>query len=438
MMNLTSTPTTQKKGEDTAMIDDPDPGTVRQIRIRKFVDTWFIGFVAVLVIIGVIGAGLVYTTHVDPAIETEKETVVTWQESTEQTHQAEVQRQNPVFAVGQVLSGRPTYFTTLTPEVENTHQYTYDAAESGELNVEMTALLRIQSVNQDGYTYWNLTEELSDTRQRNISPNDTASMSFIINISDVASETTRIERGVGAGVGTVETDVIIKTTVEGSINGKTVQQSHQDQLSLNVGRDVYSVESNGGTKETHEIVNTTEYEATYGPLRSYGSFLIILFSMSGLAGLAVLRRSDRLAPSQQELSTLERQRVREKFDDWISPGRVPEEMLVGPWVELDSLEDLVDVAVDANQRVLEDTDRNMFFVVEDDRCYTDAESADRLDTLGSAKSLDQDDTAHSHATSAEPSSEGEDESGSDTSDTETASTQDKKEYSADDVDSTDE
>lgn len=362
-------------------LDGDAPDSIRSIRIRKHVHSWFVVIVVALLVSGAIGAALVYEPHVDPGVETEEEAVVTWQESTNHTHQAEVRSANPVFDVGQVLSDRPAYFTTPAPELEGTHEYTYTARDDGALDVELLASLRIRAVDGDGHTHWELTEELNADRHEALAPDETATVDFSLNVTEVLVEIDRVEDGLGAGVGTVETDLVFTTVVSGTVNGENVQRTHQDRLGIDPGQSVYEVESDGGVHETHEVVSTTERELTYGPLRSYGPFGLVALSVVGLAGLLTLRRSGRLAPSQAELAALQRHQARQTFDDWISPGRIPEEMLAEPWVTLDSLEDLVDVAVDANQRVLEDTNRGTFFVIEDDRCYTDAESARRMDAL---------------------------------------------------------
>ncbi|MDY6765217.1 MAG: DUF5305 family protein [Halobacteria archaeon] len=56
--------------------------------------------------------------------------------------------------------------------------------------------------------------------------------------------------------------------------------------------------------------------------------------------------------------------------DWVSKGRVPSETMNGSSIEVDSLEDLVDVAIDTNNRVIEDTDRNKYVVINDEIVYT--------------------------------------------------------------------
>ncbi|MDY6780441.1 MAG: DUF5305 family protein, partial [Halobacteria archaeon] len=56
-----------------------------------------------------------------------------------------------------------------------------------------------------------------------------------------------------------------------------------------------------------------------------------------------------------------------RYSEWISEGSVPEEADAS--VRMESLEDLVDVAIDSNRRVIHDADEGVYAVIDDATSY---------------------------------------------------------------------
>ena len=366
------------------MTDDTN-SRMRSIRIRKRLDDWAVAVVLALLLVGVLGGWVAYQTHLDPSMETEERTVATWDEQASLSHAAEVQQSNPVFNQGQVLSNQPLYFTQLAPELEGGYEYTYGASGDGELDVELSATLVIQAVDSDGGTYWSITEDLETAQHEGLAPGERATLTAALDVPEVRNEIDQIESDLGASVGTTEVEVVFDTRVTGVVNDENVANSHQRVLSIEPGETTYSVESDDNLAETHELTETVESEATYGPLRSYGPFVLILVSVLGLLGLAVANYRGRIPPSVAERAALEQHQQRREFDDWISTGTIPESEHTGTEIRLDSLEDLVDVAIDTNERVIEDRSSGEFFVPGEGRYYTYSYS---VGTLGPEESAD--------------------------------------------------
>lgn len=352
------------------MTDDNTNSRMRSIRIRKRLDAWAIPIVVALLLLGGLGAWVAYDTHTNPSMETEEQTVSTWEEQASLSHAAEVQQPNPVFDFGQTLSNQPVYFTQLAPEFEGTYEYTYTASESGNLDVEVDVSLRMQSVDDDGNPYWRVTESLEQVERESVSPGETVTTAVELNATDVAAELDGIQENIGSTVGTTEVAVVFDTQVSGVVNDENFANAHQSSLFLEPGGATYSVETDGATTESHEATETVESEQTPGTLRAYGPFALILGSVLGLVGLAGAKYRGRIPPSPAERAALEQYQQRQEFDDWISKGAVPAWERTGTEIEVESLEDLVDVAIDTNERVIEDTNTGDFIVPRESRYYT--------------------------------------------------------------------
>jgi hypothetical protein len=352
------------------MTDDDTNDRMRWIRLRKRLDELAPVVVVGLLVVGALGGWLAYQTHAEPTIETEERTVGTWNEQGELSHGAEVTAPNPLYQQGQELSNRPVYFTRLSPEFGASYAYTYDASATGTLDVTVNASLRIQSVDSDGEAYWTSTEPLAGTHTREVSPGETVTLETDFNVSAVLAEIDQIQSGIGSSAGTSEAEVVFDTQVAGTVNQENVANTHQRSMVVEPGDSTYSVETDDSFQTSHESVEVVQTERSYGPLRSYGPFVLIVLSLLGLVGLAGASYRGWIPPSAGERLALEHHQERTEFDDWISTGSIPAWERTGTEVELDSLEDLVDLAIDTNERVIEDTDSGDFFVPGGNRYYT--------------------------------------------------------------------
>lgn len=365
------------------MTDDNTNNRLRWIRVRKRLANLAPAIIIGLLVVGALGGWFAYQTHANPGVETDERTVATWNEQGTSSHAAEVTEPNPLFQEGQTLSGRATYFTRISPEVRGAYTYSYSASDTGSLDVTVNATLRIQSVDDDA-TYWSVTEPLQGTSVEDVSPGESVTLETTVNVTEVTAEINRIQQGVGSSVGTSEVELLFDTQVTGSVNGENVASTDRRALVLNPGGQTYSVDSPEELDRTHESTEVVESERTYGPLRLYGPVALALLSVLGLLGFAVASYQGRVRPSPTEQITLEQSKERKQFDDWISTGTIPTWERTGTEIELESLEDLVDVAIDTNERVIEDTNSGDFYVPGADRYFL--YSPDRVEELRSRDS----------------------------------------------------
>ena len=355
------------------MTDDELTATDRRwIQVRSLLDRWFLAVVVILLLAVVMGGWLAYPAHVEPGTEAETVTVGSWSEQPSLSHAAEVQNPNPVFSPGQTLAGQSTYFTSIAPTLTGTYAYEYrleGQVGDASMDVDLESSLVYRSVDGDGNVYWEQSEPLDEQSVSDVGPGETVETSFDVNVTDLAAEIDAIEGSLGASPGTAESVVVVQVTASGQAGDASVANSHTAEFAIEESGGTYTVETSEDGAASQEFSDTVETEMTYGALHAYGSLAMIVLGLMALGWLVMARYQGDLAVTDDEREALVAAAERAEFVDWLSRGRFPIERFDGPRIELDSLEDIVDVAIDSNRRVIEDVGRGAFFVQDGDAYY---------------------------------------------------------------------
>ena len=334
-------------------------------RARVVLDEQFV-VVLVLLVVVALGGWVTYTTHTEPGTQLEERPGPTMEETGAYSHQATVTEKNPIFPVGTTLRNRSIYFTNVAPSFEDSFSYTYAASEGGTLDTQVTLDLVKRGVREDESTgesvqLWRTAEEVGQA-ERTLKPGQEVTVSFSRNVSELAARNSRLEENFG-GPGTVETVLVAEVDASGTVNGEGIEQTRQYRLPIEPAGNIYRVDDPGpvtnATTETEEVV----VQNGYGPLRSIGGPALLVLALVLLVGLVGTRYDGRLAVSEAERTRLAFRSEREEFDGWITVGHVPDDALEGPRIDVTSLEGPVDIAIDTDERVIEDDDRGLYVVL---------------------------------------------------------------------------
>lgn len=342
-----------------------------RLRLRAILDAQFAVILAVLLIAAAVGGGLVYTTHVDPGTETRERAVSSFTVETAYNHSAEVTEPNSVFAAGTTLDDRDTYFTRIAPELDVDVEITYAAASASDVDVRFDSALVIRNVGEDGnVVYWSERETLTSETVSDVEPGETATASFAINSSAADATAADIEEELGASPGETEMFVVTDVTLEGAIDGESTSYARTVEMPLDHGGDTYTVSDPGLQSDTTERTETTTVERSYGPLRSIGGPLLLVFGLVGGGALAYARRERDLALTPAERDYLSYRDDRSEFAEWITTFRLPASVHERSEAEAESLRDLVDFAIDNDTGVVEDPETGAYHAVAGEFVYT--------------------------------------------------------------------
>lgn len=337
-------------------------------KTRSLLDAQYTVVLVILLLCAAVGAGLVFTTYVNPDTQTEQQTISSFTVSSEYSHSAAVTESNPIFPVGTELDDRNSYFTEVSPQLTVQIESAYSGDEPSDVTLEQESTLVTE--HSDGTNvFWDRTETLGQSGPTEVSADETVSSAFIIDTAVVADEIEAVEDALGASPG--DTDVVVRTDIDVSavIDGETVTESITIELDIDLGGGTYTV-SNPGTQTT--TVEQTEFvTATQqaGWLRLIGGPLLLIGGLIGSVLLRSERRRGTFGVTDHERQYLDYRNDRDEFDDWITRMTLPSDVIDRPTGNAESLADLVDFAIDNNTSVVQPPGEDTFYVVADGSLY---------------------------------------------------------------------
>ena len=347
-----------------------DAPNERRLRLRAVLNAQSTAILVACLLLVAVGAGLAYTTHVDPGTETESRTVSSLTVESEYRHSATVTEPNAVFETGTVLDGRDTYFTRVAPELDVDVATSYAASTAENVTVEVDSALVIRNVGEEGTVYWRETEPLASETVSNVAPGETVNASFALNSTAIDERVASIEGELGASPGQTETFVATEVAVDGSIGGVPTASTQTIDMTVSHGGDTYSVSEPGVRSDTTDRTEPVTVEREYGALRSFGGPLLLLVGLVGAGGTAYATREFDLALTDAEREYLSYRDDRSEFAEWITTFRLPASVHERPTAEAGSLRDLVDFAIDNDTGVVEDPETGAYHAVAGEVVYT--------------------------------------------------------------------
>jgi hypothetical protein len=329
--------------------------------------------VVAVVLVAALGGYLTYAAHVDPGSTMETRETARWESSGAFDHRATVVNDTDVYETGTVLENRSVYYTRLTPRLNGSFTYGYTASDGGSLatNTTVSLVMRSVSTDRDGNrtVYWSVEERLNQRRAESLTPGDRARTPFSTNVTAAIERAQRIDERLGGTPGDVGVALVARTTVTGTRNGQQVDATRTYRLPIVAEGGTYRVEDPGSVTESGGQTERVRVAVDRGPLWTVGGPLLGVLAVAALAGLVVGKRRGTLSVSTGERAWLAYRSERDEFDEWITTGRVPETAVGSTVVDVDSLEGLVDVAIDTNNRVIEDERRNACLVLTENCWY---------------------------------------------------------------------
>ncbi len=271
-----------------------------------------------------------------------REAVILYQCEAWYYHSARVEKENPLFDVGTVLSNRDIYFSSISPNL--TCKFKFKATKPMNLSAETKLVMSAA----DGITYWRKEEKISSKELFG----KEIEIPFNISIKDVRKEIRTIQDSLDFHGGKVKVEVV--TTIKYEEKKKTLH------LSIDFTGSAYKVRGDKftdfGKKEILIKKNTQENFPIHTIFTPIIAILMASFTFIRL-------RYPPIRPVVKEEVEYK------KFKDFISEGKAPSKREKLIRVEINSLKDLVSIAIDAGERVILDKEEGIYFVLHGNAMY---------------------------------------------------------------------
>ncbi len=324
-----------------------------QLLIARYGRNLAIALVVVGALLLLVGGWIALTPPTTTA--TERTTATT--ASTGADTAANVTGDSDLWERGTELRNNPVYLTNASPTLAVDPRTSVPEGSS----VTQTVRLRI-TATRDDEVFWTSTETLLD--ETGTAENGTATARTEIDVRDLEARLATLRERL-AGVGSVQTDLLLTVEYDtGRYAGKL-----DASAPLVVTDRAYWLD--GELSDSRPHYATTTRQVSHSP-NWFAALLATLLAALSLTGAWTVFAT---RPEELDVDAIKQERHRRKYADWISKGSIP--MWVGQnYVELDSLEGVVDVAIDTQERVVHDTRRDLFAVISEDVVYYYSKSGD--------------------------------------------------------------
>jgi len=325
--------------------------------------------VAASVLLAAVGGFVAYQSFTGPNTTTEQRTVATVTTESEFTHGAVVQRDTRAFDTGTVLRNRSVYFTSVAPVLNGT----YSVRHSGDADpaaVETDLLLVVRAVERgsEESVLWSVSERVASERSNAVAAGEEFVVPYRFNVSEQRRLAQRVRSELGSTRGQLQVRLVAQTDVTATVDGEQFEETRTETLEVVPQSDSYGVTIDTAGVRRESVVESVTVPVEPDPVREYGSLLALVLGLIGLGLVVAMERTGRLDVDPETRAAIRAARERDSFDEWISTGRLPP---VGDErvVTVASLEDLVDVAIDSDRRVVEDSETTTYAVLDGDTRY---------------------------------------------------------------------
>lgn len=378
--------------------------TAGRLRYERLVATHGRSVAIALAVVGLVLASVALAGVVWPPTETTTETGNVTVVSVEQTDAATVTGDSELYDRGTVIRDSPVYLTQTAPKVTVTVETN---VSDGSLQAADRRLALVYRAERDGTVYW---------RNSTILAGESGSVS---SGSTTTSATVDVE-AVQRRIQTLSRETGARTVVDAVLTHRVAYETATDEgelrstAALSVSERTYSLSDGLEASETHVQRRQVTRPDSVETRTLFGGRLTVAnwtswFGPTALVFLVGAGHAAVVARRRHDVAALERRLERDRFSEWVSRGRIPD-AVDERRVPVDSLADLVDVAIDADRRVVYDTERSLYVLFDDDVAYTYAPpSVDVVDPFEDRKSESE------RSTSAGPTvrSDGDGSSGTD-------------------------
>lgn len=306
----------------------------------------------IVFIVFVSGAAWAYMSYSETVYEREQVLDYSYSFSGAHSLAAYVSEENPLYEPGSELSGMAGYYYAISPRSTVDFDFTFTSTRSDTtVTASARTIMTISEVDDDGVPFWSQTFELSsidsDGGNSLVLHDD-----FVIDAQAYDVDIVAIQDALGASPGRISGLLTTYLDLDGAVGSVPFEASERFDVPFTFNEEYYTA-----IVPAASVPQTQKYYVPRTVARS--KTLSDIYLELGVALVALIALVALLATGRKEGQEVDAA----KFKDWISFGAYPS----GDWdkeVYIPHLKDLVDIAIDSHKRVVYDTSKDVFFVID--------------------------------------------------------------------------
>lgn len=332
------------------------------IRIRRLIAYQGRILAIVALLISIVAFGLAYSSYQNPPVERVSETIDQQTFESQVVPSAVVTGNTTLFEPQQRLVNRSAFLTTATPELRLAVTSTSTAPAA---TMDHRLILELRATLNDR-AFW--TEERVLTTQKGQVDGDEIATNTTLDIPELQTRLQVVRSELGA-IGSVQARLRLSTNYDSERYNGTLSTTAPIQITENA----YWIDGELAASRQETTTRTQRLVQSPNPVLYGGYGLFGLLSLFAAMAILLMRRRG------IDLEALETELDHERYEEWISNGEFP----TGAekrYITINSLEDLVDIAIDSNKRVIRDESLEAYAVTDGDIVYYYSQANQRLES----------------------------------------------------------
>jgi putative intracellular protease/amidase len=329
------------------------------VRSKWVVAEYGLPIAVVLAVVGLFALGGAYDAYANPPTERVTETVDEQRVATAMGTSAVVTGETSLYSRGETLTDRSAYFFNATPEVTVGVATTVPDGRAVDVSKRLTLH---HEATRDGEPFWQSRRVLATADER--TEDGEVAIETTLNMTQLRETVADRRQEIGT-VGRFRTELRLHVAYETGEYARELTASVPVVLTDRA----YWFEGDLAANRTHSETVTREVvgEPDMGAVLGLGGH--------GLGALLLAVGVAALSHREFDIDAIETELVRSRYDEWISRGEIPTKA-EKQYIRIDTLEDLVDIAIDSSKRVIYDDTYDAYGVVDADIVYyyTDQEA----------------------------------------------------------------
>lgn len=305
-----------------------------------------------------------------PIYQEKDEVVPLYTQHGSYTYSVPVTKENPLYKIGTILEmGMPAYFFVASPTTDISFTYRLEPVGSAEISGKLeTMIIATGKGMSEGKEkiFWQKEFPLKSEEGDIIWKGAPVTRKFSIDVPEVQSNVKNVQKQLNYSKD-ANIEIVNRVNYQGKVNGENIYGTKDFAIPLLISSSYYQLPEKLDFREDTTITRKIS-STSYPPLSTiFVPLALSLLSLVLASATLICIRMKKVEP--EYLEKQEKERRRSPFKDFISRGKLPKDSNSNMKIEISSLQELIDVAVDMNSRVIYDEEANTYFILQSGAMY---------------------------------------------------------------------